>query len=312
LGSMPVDPTTDVRLRRLLQRSDAALRSRICRIELLVPVPLPSDELLRQIVSLPKLQSLSLRRLYPHMLLLFLQPCALTDLRLGCVTHLARGTSADTWRSVLRPLQRFKQLRSLLLTQANLFDGRFRQLFCHPNLSQLRELSFCHWDVVERADAAHVAGGPRSISKAELQEGFAALTQLESLQLRMVRGVNRVLDALLSARPSPPLSRLLIAVPLVCTSLSFLPEHRLLSSLAERAVRLHTTLVLSESTHCSEPEEDPMVDDVANQISELRRGAGVMMSRVRVVHPSPNQPSSTSSVKRSSNFSPTSPRPRHS
>jgi hypothetical protein len=285
---MLVDPTTDVRLRRLLQRSDAALRSRIRRIELLVPVPLPSDELLRQIVSLPKLQSLSLRRLYPHMLLLFLHPCALTDLRLGCVTHLARGTAADTWRSVLRPLQRFKRLRSLLLTQPDLFNGRFLDLFCHPNLAQLRELSLCHWEVVERADAAHVAGGPRSISKAELQEGFAALTQLESQQLRVVRGVNRVLDALLSARPLPPLlSRLLIEVPLVCTSLSFLPEPRLLSSLAERAVLLHITLLLPESTHCSEPEEDPMSDDVAIQISELR-GAGVTMPRVRVVPPSPN------------------------
>jgi hypothetical protein len=287
LHSAPVDPTTDVRLRQLLQRSDAALRSRLRRVELIVPVLLPSDDLLRQIVSLPKLQSLSLRRLYPHMLLLFLHPCALTELRLGCVTHLARGTSADTWRTVLRPLQRFKHLRSLLLTQPDLFNGRCRELFCHPNLSQLRELSLCHWDVIERGSAALFAGGPRSIPEVELQECFVAFTQLDSLQLRMVHGVGRVLESLLSAHSSPPLSRLLIELPSVCPSLLFLPSPLLLSSLSESAMLLHTTLVLSELTRGSGLDEDRSVtaqrrSDIAQALTDLQ-SAVVAMSRVRIV-----------------------------
>jgi hypothetical protein len=181
---------------------------------------------------------------------------------------------------------RFNHLHSLLLTQADLYEGRFRELFCHPNLAQLRELSLCHWDVV--ANAAHgVYVGPqvgRSIPLEELRQGLSALVHLTSLQLRMVRCVGRMLGALVIACPAPPLCRLLIEVSYECTSPLFLPEPPLLSTLMTDAPSLHTTLILPERMTSSH-KDDRLRDAIVNDISALRRAAAAM-PHVRIVPPS--------------------------
>jgi hypothetical protein len=266
---------------RLLEpRSLLALRTKLRRVDILVPV-LSSTALVRALAALPALESLSLARVDPFKLaLLAADGPPLTELRLGYAPDRHEATR------MVHSLQRFKHLRSLLLTQADLYEGRFRELFGHPNLAQLCELSLCHWDVV--ASAAHGAYvGPqvgRSIPLEELRQGLSAMVYLESLHLRMVRCVGRMLEALLIARPSPPLCRLLIEVSDECTSPLFLPEPPLLSTLMAYASALHATLILPEPMTSSH-KGDRLRDAIVNDISALRRAAATM-PRVRIVPPS--------------------------
>jgi len=115
---------------------------------------------------------------------------------------------------------------------------------------------------------------------------LSAQVHLTSLQLRMVRGVGRVVEALVITRSSPPLCRLLIEVSDECTSPLFLPEPPLLSLLMDVAPSLQTTLVIPERLGTNQ-RWGPLRTNIADEICKLRRAAAVM-PRVRVVPPSLN------------------------
>jgi hypothetical protein len=288
----PADREIEIALTNLLNKSRLGKGTNLKRVDIFAPV-LPSCELIDALAALPQLESLSVARVHPPMLtLLAVSHRSLTELRLGTVvaTQFTRFRPRRKWRAVLSALGMFKQLRSVLLTQPDLFDGRFGEHFCRSYFPQLRELSLCHWDVV--ANAAHgsyivLQGGP-SIPVADLQQGFSALVLLESLHLRMVRGVSTVLLALRPERVAPSLSRLLIEVPSVCPSILFIPRPSVLFDLIIDAPLLHTTLVLPERMNDSGSQRGELLRDaIANDVSELRR-AGVTMPRVDVVPPSSN------------------------
>jgi hypothetical protein len=245
----PVDREIEIALTNLLNKSRLGKGTKLKRVDIFAPV-LPSCELIDALAALPQLASLSLARVHPPMLsLLAVSHRTLTELRLGTIvaTQFTRFRPRRKWRAVLSPLGMFNQLRSVLLTRPNLFHGRFRTHFRHPYLAHLRELSFCHWDVVtSAAHGVYVDQDEHSIPVEELRQGLSAQVHLTSLQLRMVHGVGRVLEALLIARPCPPLRRLLIEVSDECTSYLFLPEPPLLSLLMNVAPSLQTTLVIPE------------------------------------------------------------------
>jgi hypothetical protein len=132
-----VDREIEIALTNLLNKSRLGAGTKLKRIDIFAPV-LPSIDLIHALAALPPLKSLSLARVDASKAALLSVICpSLTKLRLGCAAD-----REDAARMV-QPLLRFKHLRSLLFTQPGLFNGRFVEFLCHPNLA-LPGYTF-HW-----------------------------------------------------------------------------------------------------------------------------------------------------------------------